>query len=130
MTESRFRHLWIAAIVVVVAVIAVASLAPLPALAIETGSDKFGHYIAYLVLALLASGIVAPERLWQAMLRCFLLGLGLEAAQAFLTDHRVAEWADLLANVAGILTAWLIAGSGRAGWGPRAAAWLIRGREP
>lgn len=115
---------------VVVAVITVASLAPLPALAIETGSDKLGHYLAYLVLALLASGIVAPERLWQAMLRCFLLGLGLEAAQAFLTDHRAAEWADLLANVAGILTAWLIAGGGRAGWGPRAAAWLIRGREP
>ncbi|MGH8129672.1 MAG: hypothetical protein ACRES3_02325, partial [Steroidobacteraceae bacterium] len=59
-----------------------------------------------------------------------LLGIGLEAAQAFLTDHRVAEWTDLIANVAGILTAWLIAGGGRAGWGPGAASWLTRGRWP
>lgn len=128
MTESRFRHLWIAAIVVVAGLIVAASLTPVPALPIDTGADKIGHYFAYLVLALLASGIVVPDRLWRAMLRCFFLGLALEAAQAFMTDHRVAEWADLLANAAGILTAWLIAAGGRAGWGPRAAAWLIRGR--
>ena len=36
----------------------------------------------------------------------------------------MAEWGDRAANVAGILTAWLIAGQGRAGWGLRAAAWL------
>jgi len=130
LTESRFRHLWIAAIVVVVVVIVAGSLIPFPVLPDETGSDKFGHYLAYLVLAALASGIVEPARLWRVMLRCFLLGLGLEAAQALMTDNRIAEWGDLLANAAGILTAWLIAGGGRAGWGFRAATRLIRSRGP
>lgn len=130
MTESRFRRLWIAAILVVAAIIVVSSLSPLAVLPDETGTDKLGHYLAYLVLAMLASGIVAPRRLPVAMLRCFLLGVALEAAQAVMTDHRVAEWADLLANAAGVATAWLIAGGGRAGWAPRVAARLIREREP
>ncbi len=130
MTESGLRQLWIAAIVVVVVVIVAGSLSPSPLLPNHAFSDKLGHYAAYLVLALLASGIVAPARLWRVMLRCFLLGLGLEAAQALLTDNRLAGWGDLLANAAGILTAWLIAGSGRAGWGFRFADRFIRGREP
>lgn len=92
-------------------------------------SDKVGHYLAYLTLALLGSGIAAPERLWRTMLRCFLFGAALEVAQALVTDQRAAEWGDMLANVSGILTSWLIAGSGRAGWGLRAAAWLERRRS-
>ena len=52
----------------------------------------------------------------------------MELAQALLTDHRVADVADLAANAAGIVTAWLIAGQGRAGWGLRAAAWLSERR--
>lgn len=126
MTESGFRHLWIAAIVVVVVAIVAGSLMPHSLLPNETGSDKFGHYFAYLILAVLASGIVSPERLWRVMLRCFLLGLGVEVAQALMTDHRVAEWGDLLANAAGVLTGWFIAGGGRAGWGLRAATRFIR----
>ena len=129
MTENALRRLWIAAIVTLVVVIVVASLSPNPALPDANISDKFGHYLAYLALALLSSGIVAPDRLWRTMVRCFLLGAALEVAQAFLTSHRVAEWSDLLANVLGVLTAWFIAGSGRAGWGIRAAAWLDRQRS-
>ncbi len=129
MTESGFRQLWIAAIVLVVIVIIAGSLSPFPVLPNQAGSDKFGHYTAYLVLAILASGIVEPARLWRVMLRCFLLGLALEATQALTTDHRMAEWSDLLANGAGILTAWLLAGGGRAGWGFRLAARFIRSRE-
>lgn len=129
MTETALRHLWIVTIAIMVAVIIAASLAPSP-LFPETGiSDKVGHYLAYLTLALLGSGIAAPERLWLSMLRCFLLGAALEIGQALVTSHRSAEWGDLLANVSGILTAWLIAGSGRAGWGIRAAAWLDRRRS-
>ena len=129
MTEIALRRLWIVAIVILVAVIVVASLTPSPVLPDADISDKYGHYLAYLTLALLGSGIVAPDRLWRAMLRCFLLGAALEVAQALLTSHRAAEWGDLLANVLGVLTAWLIAGSGRAGWGIRAAAWLDRRRS-
>jgi VanZ family protein len=126
LTEPGFRRLWIAAIVVVVFIIVAGSLSPYSLLPGEIGSDKIGHYFAYLTLGILASGIVPPQRLWWAMLRCFLLGFGVEVAQAFLTDHRLSEWGDVLANGAGVLTAWLIASNGRAGWGLRAATRFIR----
>jgi hypothetical protein len=125
LTETGFRRLWIAAILVVAGAIVYWSLSPTPLLPIETGSDKFGHYLAYLVLASLASGIVTPRRLPLAMLRCFLLGAALEGGQALLTEHRLAEWADLAANAAGVLTAWLATSGGRAGWAPRLAARVL-----
>lgn len=126
MNERRLRRVWTGAVLVLAAGIVVASLAPHPVLTGATPSDKAGHYFAYLALALLGSGIADPARLWHTMLRCFLLGASLELAQHWLTDQRTAEWGDLAANVAGILTAWLMAGWGRAGWGLRMAARLAR----
>ena len=124
MTPIAFRRVWIAAVLGLAAFIVYASLAPQPPVPTEVLSDKLEHYLAYLSLALLGSGIASPARLRFTLLRCFLLGAALEIAQALFTEHRMAEWGDLAANVAGILTAWLIAGQGRAGWGMRAAAWL------
>jgi VanZ family protein len=125
---ETLRRLWIAAIVVLVALIIAASLWPSPVVPNESFSDKTAHFLAYFSLALLGSGIASPARLWRAMLRCFLLGAALEVAQALLTAHRVADFADLAANVAGIGAAWLIAAQGRAGWGLRAAARLSERR--
>ena len=128
MSESTLRRLWIVAIVVLVIAIIYSSLTPRPVVSSESFSDKMAHFLAYFTLALLGSGIASPARLWRTMLRCFLLGATLEAAQALLTEHRVADVADLAANAAGIAMAWLIAGQGRAGWGLRAAAWLSERR--
>ena len=124
MTPISFRRLWIAAVLGLAAFIVHASLSPQPPIPNEILPDKVGHYLAYLSLALLGSGITSPDRLRRTLLRCFLLGAALEIAQALFTEHRLAEWGDLAANVAGILTAWFIAGQGRAGWGLRAVAWL------
>jgi VanZ family protein len=124
LSEETLRRLWIAAIVALVAAIVAGSLSPSPVIAPESLSDKSGHFLAYFTLALLGSGIATPARLWRVMLRCLLLGASLEIAQALLTDHRAAEWTDLLANTVGIVAAWLLAAQGRAGWGLRAAAWL------
>lgn len=124
MRESVLRRLWIAAILALVAAIVVGSLAPEQPVAPDLVSDKLGHYLAYLVLALAVSGISTPGRLWWHMLACVLLGALLEVAQAVLTDSRSAEWADLAANAAGVATAWLVAAQGRAGWGLRAGTWL------
>jgi VanZ family protein len=126
--ESVLRRLWIAAILALVAAIVAGSLAPQQPVAAERISDKLGHYLAYFALALAVSGISSPRRLWRDMLACFLLGALLEAAQAVLTEHRSAEWADLAANAAGVATAWLLAAHGRAGWGLRAGTWLARRR--
>jgi len=122
--QDAFRRLWIAGIVVLAFAIIVASLSPQLPDAVETLTDKAWHFLAYLALALGGSAIATPERLWRTMLRCFLLGAALELAQGAFTAERQADWADLAANSAGIATAWLIAGWGRAGWGLRLGAWL------
>jgi VanZ family protein len=129
LSEETLRRLWIAAIVALVAAIVAGSLSPRPVIAPETLSDKSGHFLAYFSLALLGSGIAKPARPWRVMLRCLLLGAALEIAQAILTDHRTADWMDLLANSGGIAAAWLVAAQGRAGWGLRAAAWLSQRRS-
>jgi len=128
LNPATLRRLWIAAILALVALIIVASLSPRPVVPSESFSDKTSHFLAYFSLALLGSGIASPAELWRTMLRCFLLGAALEVAQGMLTDHRVADFADLAANAAGIGAAWLITGQGRAGWGLRAAAWLSERR--
>jgi VanZ family protein len=127
LTEDTLRRIWIAAVLALVAFIVASSLSTQPLVAVETLSDKAGHFLAYLSLGLLGSGITKPGRLWVAMLRCFLLGAALELAQAAHTETRHAEWGDLAANTAGILAAWLVAGQGRSGWGYRAFARLTRG---
>jgi VanZ family protein len=116
------RRLWVAATLALALAIVYWSLAPQPPVPESVLSDKVGHALAYFALALLGSGIASPDRLWVTMLRCFLLGAALEVAQGLFTLHRVAEWGDLLADLAGILVAWLITGWGRAGWGLRAFA--------
>lgn len=128
MNETTLRRLWMAAVLALACAIVYWSLAPQPPVPNALIPDKVGHFIAYFALALLASGIASPERLWRTMLHCLLFGAALEVAQAAWTEHRVAEWGDLLADLAGILTAWLIAGQGRAGWGTRAYARLARRR--
>lgn len=106
--------------------IVAASLLPTGLESLERGSDKVGHFLAYFVLTLFSSGIVARERLWRLALRCLLLGLALEAAQALLTETRQADWADVAANAGGILSAWIIAGGRRAGWARHVESWLTR----
>lgn len=115
-----------AAILALAAFIAWSSLAASPPVSAPSLSDKLQHFVAYLALMLLASGIATPGRLWTAALGCFLLGGSLEIAQARLTETRVAEWGDLVANTAGIVAAWAIAGGSRAGWGLRAFERLRR----
>lgn len=130
MNASKLRRLWIAAILLLVVAIVVGSLSSRPVVPNESFSDKTAHFLAYFSLALLGSGIATAAGLWRTMLRCFLLGVTLEIAQALLTDHRVADLHDLAANAAGILAAWLISAQGRAGWGLRAAAWLSERGPP
>lgn len=126
MTGPAFRRAWIAAIALLLAVTVASSLLPFPSDLTEGGSDKVGHFLAYFALTLAGSGIVDGKRMWLVALRCVLLGLGLEVAQALLTETRHGDWADMAANAAGILCAWIIAGGRRAGWARHVESWLLR----
>ncbi len=125
-TGTAFRRVWIAGIALGVTAIVLASLLPIPAEVLSGGSDKAWHFLCYFLLALYSSGIVQPDRLWRMALRCLLLGIALEAAQALFTVSRQADWADVAANAAGIAAAWIIAGGGRAGWARHLESWLAR----
>lgn len=111
-------------IVLTALVIVAASLLWMPERATSGGTDKMGHFFAYFTLMLLGAGIVDSGRLWRVALRCALLGLALEGAQAWWTLDRHAEWQDMVANGGGILAAWLIADGPRAGWARYLEAWL------
>jgi len=92
--------LWIAAIAIVV----VLSLAPSVPMPDVPDGDKLGHFLAYFALA--ASAVQLYAR-WPALLGAgiglVLLGIGLEYAQGALTDTRMQDPADALANTLGVI---------------------------
>ncbi len=106
--------------------ISAGSLVDFPGPESDTGTDKLQHFLAYLVLASLGNGIVSGAGPWRVAVRCLLLGVAMEIAQALLTDTRQADWVDLLANAGGVLAAWLLSGGPRAGWARHVEAWLVR----
>jgi len=117
---------WKGAILLLTLAIVAGSLLPMPETATAGGLDKAEHFLAYCALALLGCGVVTRERLWIVMARCFALGLAVEGLQAILTTTRSADWADVLANGAGVLAAWAFAAAGLAGWARHVDGWLGR----
>lgn len=77
-----------------------------------SGMDKLKHVAAYFVLTyswlLVVENNDSPfkSRYW-VVLFVFLFGLLLEILQAFLTEYRIGEVFDLLANSMGIVFAFL-----------------------
>ncbi len=71
-----------------------------------SGIDKFEHVLAYGAL-MYWWGMVQPGRRAAWALFLPLLGLGLELAQ-WRIPGRFMEWRDVLANLAGVLLAWLV----------------------
>ncbi|MDH4260922.1 MAG: VanZ family protein [Gammaproteobacteria bacterium] len=123
--QLRYRRAWITSIWLLVLAIIVASLLPQSALKAIAGIDKVEHFVAYFALTLLSSAVVTDKGLPWVVVRTIALGLAMEVAQALLTDSRIADWVDVLANTGGVLAAWWLV-RGRAGWAVAAEAWLGR----
>ena len=100
----RFARAWCALWCLAIAVVVVVSLVSGPALPNAPGSDKLHHFLAYFALA--ASAVQLFPR-WASLLGAglglVLLGVGLEHAQGALTDTRVADRWDALANTLGVI---------------------------
>lgn len=95
------RFVPIALFVAACAVILGLSLAPTTSLPAVTLWDKFEHAGAYFGLALL--GLWAfPARLWRVAIGLFVLGVGVEIAQATMGWGRTGDVFDALANTIGI----------------------------
>lgn len=100
----RHPRLWQGLWVVAIAAVVVLSLAPSVPLPDVPDSDKLGHFLAYFALA--ASAVQLYAR-WPSLLGAgvglVLLGIGLEYAQGALTDTRMQDPADALANTLGVI---------------------------
>ncbi len=107
-----FRHhrLWIAVAWLGVLACVVLSLMPAQRLGdMVPGTDKLHHSAAYFTLMLWHGWLLAqPRALRRAAGFLFLLGLALEALQAFLPWRSGNDPFDLLANAAGIGLAWML----------------------
>ncbi|WP_269792335.1 VanZ family protein [Stenotrophomonas sp. Iso1] len=99
--------LWCTAVVAVIVV----CLIPPPPLALPQNSDKVEHFLAYFLLAGSAVQLFATRRaLCVVALGLVAMGVGVEWMQGALTETRMADPMDALANsigvLAGILTAF------------------------
>jgi hypothetical protein len=83
----------------------VLSLIPPPPLHVDfDNSDKLGHLLAYATLSAWAVMVFATRRAWWlAALALVALGIGMELAQGALTDTRMRDPLDALANSLGVL---------------------------
>jgi VanZ family protein len=90
------------------------SLIPPPPLHLDVAdSDKFGHLLAYFTLSAWAVNLFArPRSWWIAALALVALGVGMEWAQGALTDSRLRDPRDAIANTLGVLLG-LAVGLGR-----------------
>jgi VanZ family protein len=100
----RRRWLWSGLWSVSIAVVIVASLLPASGLPEVGGGDKLHHFLAYFLLAATAVQLYARwPSLLGAGLALVLMGIGLEHAQGILTQTRMADRWDALANTLGVI---------------------------
>lgn len=103
---------WLALWLLLIALVIGASLLPagrLPAPSFA-GIDKLEHFLAYALLSAYAVMLFARMRAqaWTAA-GLVVLGVGLEYAQALLTDSRLGDLRDAMANTLGVLAGLLTA---------------------
>jgi VanZ family protein len=92
------------AFAVCLVVVLVASLMPPQIIAPPMGWDKMNHAISFAVLAMLGCRAY-PERKVQVLLGLLAYGVLIELLQS-LTDYRVAEALDVVADGVGLLVGW------------------------
>ncbi|MET0130494.1 MAG: VanZ family protein [Stenotrophomonas chelatiphaga] len=100
----RHPRLWLGVWLAAVLTVIVVCLIPPPPLALPQGSDKVEHFLAYFLLGGSAVQLFQRGRalVWIAV-GLVLMGVGIEFAQGALTETRMADPADALANTVGVV---------------------------
>jgi len=87
-------------------------------------ADKWMHAVTFAFLMLWFCGLFQKRRYWRIAAALLSFGLFVEFCQ-LQVSYRAAEWADMLANTAGIIAGLAVAVAGLGGWGPRLEDWYI-----
>lgn len=105
----RYRRWWLVIGAVLVGIVIYASLTPTAPIPDVKGADKLEHIFAYGTLMGWFAQIehANRRRVWYA-LGFVAMGVGLEVIQGLMGD-RTFSGADMAANGAGVLLAWLVA---------------------
>ncbi|MBB1087758.1 hypothetical protein H4F99_04565 [Lysobacter sp. SG-8] len=107
----RWPRGWLCAWLMFVAAVVVVSLLPardLPPMPFD-GVDKLEHLLAYAAMATGAIMLFASRRTHAAVaLALVALGIALEFAQGAMTDSRMADGADAVANALGVAIGWYL----------------------
>jgi VanZ family protein len=108
--ELRFPTIWLTlGFLIIIAVIAVSLVPHPPHIGHLRGSDKLGHFAAYIAMTFWFAQIYTKNRArWAMALAFVMLGITLELLQR-LGGYRTFEIADMEANAAGVLSALLLA---------------------
>jgi VanZ family protein len=106
----RFPRFWLGLWWLAIAVTITVCLIPPPPLDLPKNSDKIEHFLAYFVLAGAAVQIYRTRAalLW-AGVGLVGLGIGIEFLQGALTDNRMADPMDALANSIGVIAGMALA---------------------
>jgi len=128
MLPLAWRGMWITGAVVIAGTIVTLSLLPGPVVESFSAWDKLEHALAYLVLTLWLTGMIARHRYAIAGAAAALLGLAIEGAQSTLTTTRQGDPLDLVANLAGIAVALAASYLALGGWAARVE--LLLGVSP
>ena len=85
--------------------------------------DKWLHALTFLFLSLWFAGQYARQAYWRIGLGLIVFGGVIEMIQRSLT-YRTGDFADLAANLVGILIGLALALAGLGGWSLRVESWL------
>ncbi|MCU0976987.1 MAG: hypothetical protein MUC71_11860 [Steroidobacteraceae bacterium] len=126
MLNLAYRRAWISGGVLLSAIVVAGSLVPGPLIESLplTLWDKALHAVAYGSLTLWFAGLLERSRYLIAGILSFGLGIAVEVAQAALTETRLAESADLVANGTGVAIGLALAYAGLGGWARQVERWL------
>lgn len=115
--QFRRPRLWLGLWLLGIGAVIVLSLVPPPPLQVPRNFDKLEHLLAYVLLSAGAVLLFARRhaQLWLAV-GLVALGVALEFAQSLLTQTRVGDWADALANASGVAIGLLLSLTPLAGW--------------
>ncbi|WP_069470107.1 VanZ family protein [Candidatus Marithrix sp. Canyon 246] len=105
----RYKTLWLSiGMSLIITVIALSLMAPPTDIMDALPNDKFGHFIAYFALmGWFAQIYHTNKQRWLYLIAFLILGLLLEILQG-LGGVRHGDWVDMLANSAGVVSAFVL----------------------